>query len=173
MFPCIGFEVGAYLCGDRVAIERLAKQRIDEREVGSGQTAKRRRDLIGDGEPRRERRGIRMIHERFGKWRPPHGHRSGTTRKRRQRTVAAAQRRARQPELVGEQHDAVEALFGPALLVGVIGTYHHMSEAHLARYTAEFDFRYYTRKVNDAERADAALIGAVGKRLTYRRPYAA
>src|SRR3546814_4938490 len=28
---------------------------------------------------------------------------------------------------------------------GVIGTYHHMSEAHLARYTAEFDFRYNTR----------------------------
>ncbi len=25
---------------------------------------------------------------------------------------------------------------------GVIGTYHHMSEAHLSRYTAEFDFRY-------------------------------
>ena len=56
---------------------------------------------------------------------------------------------------------------------GVIGTYHHMSEAHLARYTAEFDFRYNTRKVNDAERADAALIGAVGKRLTYRRANAA
>jgi len=56
---------------------------------------------------------------------------------------------------------------------GVIGTYHHMSEAHLARYTAEFDFRYNTRKVNDAERADAALLGAAGKRLTYRRANAA
>ena len=52
---------------------------------------------------------------------------------------------------------------------GVIGTYHHMSEAHLTRYTAEFDFRYNTRKVNDAERAALALQGAVGKRLTYRR----
>ena len=56
---------------------------------------------------------------------------------------------------------------------GVIGTYHHMSEAHLARYTAEFDFRYNHRTVNDAARADAALIGAVGKRLTYRRANAA
>jgi len=56
---------------------------------------------------------------------------------------------------------------------GVIGTYHHMSEAHLARYTAEFDFRYNNRKVTDADRADAALIGAAGKRLTYRRSNAA
>jgi transposase-like protein len=52
---------------------------------------------------------------------------------------------------------------------GVIGTYHHMSEAHLARYTAEFDFRYNTRTVSDGERADLALKGITGKRLTYRR----
>ena len=52
---------------------------------------------------------------------------------------------------------------------GVIGTYHHLSEAHLGRYTAEFDFRYNTRKLNDTERADIALQGITGKRLTYRR----
>ena len=52
---------------------------------------------------------------------------------------------------------------------GVIGTYHHMSEAHLTRYTAEFDFRYNTRKISDSERADIALAGITGKRLTYRR----
>ncbi len=52
---------------------------------------------------------------------------------------------------------------------GVIGTYHHMSECHLHRYTAEFDFRYNTRQISDKERADAALRGIVGKRLTYRR----
>jgi transposase-like protein len=56
---------------------------------------------------------------------------------------------------------------------GVIGTYHHMSEAHLSRYCAEFDFRYNSRKANDTERADAALLGAAGKRLTYRRANAA
>lgn len=56
---------------------------------------------------------------------------------------------------------------------GVIGTYHHMSEAHLSRYCAEFDFRYNHRDVTDAERAAAALKGAVGKRLTYRRANAA
>ena len=56
---------------------------------------------------------------------------------------------------------------------GVIGTYHHMSEAHLGRYCAEFDFRYNTRKITDAERTDIAMMGARGKRLTYRRPLAA
>jgi transposase-like protein len=52
---------------------------------------------------------------------------------------------------------------------GVIGTYHHMSECHLHRYTAEFDFRYNTKDISDRERADIALIGIGGKRLTYRR----
>lgn len=52
---------------------------------------------------------------------------------------------------------------------GIIGTYHHVSEAHLQRYCTEFDFRYNHRKVTDAERTDAAMIGAKGKRLTYRR----
>ena len=52
---------------------------------------------------------------------------------------------------------------------GVIGTYHHMSEEHLARYCAELDFRYNTRKISDGERADTILAGINGKRLTYRR----
>jgi hypothetical protein len=52
---------------------------------------------------------------------------------------------------------------------GVIGTYHHMSEAHLGRHTAEFDFRYNTRAMSDADRADVSLKGVTGKRLIYRR----
>lgn len=52
---------------------------------------------------------------------------------------------------------------------GVIGTYHHMSEAHLGRYCREFDFRYNTRKMTDGERTDIAIVGAIGRRLTYRR----
>jgi len=52
---------------------------------------------------------------------------------------------------------------------GIVGVYHHVSEAHLHRYCAEFDFRYNTRKLNDFERAEEALLGAIGKRLTYRR----
>jgi len=38
------------------------------------------------------------------------------------------------------------------------------------RYLAEFDFRHDTRErlgINDTERADIALAGAKGKRLTY------
>ena len=55
---------------------------------------------------------------------------------------------------------------------GVIGTYHSISEAHLKRYLAEFDFRYNHREalgVNDTERTDAAIAGTVGKRLTYHQ----
>ena len=47
--------------------------------------------------------------------------------------------------------------------------YHHWSEAHLSRYTAEFDFRYNHRDITDGERAAVALKGIEGKRLTYRR----
>ncbi len=59
---------------------------------------------------------------------------------------------------------------------GIIGTYHHISQAHLKRYVGEFDFRYNNRSglgVSDAERAVTALKGIGGKRLTYggsRRP---
>lgn len=64
--------------------------------------------------------------------------------------------------------NTVEGFFS-LLKRGIIGTYHHVSEQHLARYCAEFDFRYNTRKLDDAERADENLLGAIGKRLTYRR----
>jgi transposase-like protein len=52
---------------------------------------------------------------------------------------------------------------------GIIGVYHHVSEAHLHRYTSEFDFRYNTRKLNDFERSEVSIMGIKGKRLTYRR----
>ena len=52
---------------------------------------------------------------------------------------------------------------------GVYGTFHNVSEAHLPRYLAEFDFRYNTRKISDGERAAALLKGASGKRLMYRQ----
>ena len=52
---------------------------------------------------------------------------------------------------------------------GVIGTYHHMSEAHLGRYCKEFDLRYNTRELTDGERAAVIVKGMEGKRLTYRR----
>jgi hypothetical protein len=55
---------------------------------------------------------------------------------------------------------------------GLVGTYHHVSEAHLARYLAEFDFRMNTRTklgFNDLTRAAALVKAAEGKRLTYRQ----
>jgi len=51
------------------------------------------------------------------------------------------------------------------------GVYQHCKEKHLHRYLAEFDFRYNNRSalgVEDKERARKAVIGAKGKRLTYR-----
>jgi len=56
---------------------------------------------------------------------------------------------------------------------GITGVYHSVSEAHLHRYLAEFDFRYNNRSglgVEDAERTAKALIGLEGKRLMYRQP---
>lgn len=53
---------------------------------------------------------------------------------------------------------------------GIYGCYFHVSQQHLHRYTAEFDFRHNHRialGVDDPTRADAILRGAVGKRLTY------
>ncbi len=54
---------------------------------------------------------------------------------------------------------------------GMKGIYQNCAEKHLHRYLAEFDFRYSNRVrlgVNDVARADRALKGAVGKRLTYQ-----
>ena len=55
---------------------------------------------------------------------------------------------------------------------GMVGTYQHCGEQHLERYLAEFDFRQNHRAklgVDDAMRAQIALTGIAGKRLTYRR----
>jgi transposase-like protein len=54
---------------------------------------------------------------------------------------------------------------------GMKGVYQHCAKKHLHRYAAEFDFRYSNRialGVDDQERAQRALLGVVGKRLTYR-----
>jgi transposase-like protein len=50
----------------------------------------------------------------------------------------------------------------------VFGTHHSISEVHLPRYLAEWDFKWNTRKISDGERAAKALNGIEGKRLTYR-----
>jgi transposase-like protein len=53
---------------------------------------------------------------------------------------------------------------------GMFGTYQHCDEKHLHRYLAEFDFRHSNRAklgIDDKARAERALLGVKGKRLTY------
>jgi transposase-like protein len=57
---------------------------------------------------------------------------------------------------------------------GMTGVYQHCGEQHLKRYLTEFDFRYSNRValgVDDAQRAEIALKGIEGRRLTYRRTH--
>ena len=72
----------------------------------------------------------------------------------------------------GEAHtNTVEGYFS-ILKRGIIGVYHHVSQEHLKRYLGEFDFRYNQRValgVSDMQRTERAILGIVGKRLTYRR----
>jgi transposase-like protein len=73
----------------------------------------------------------------------------------------------------GDVHtNTIEGYFS-ILKRGINGVYHHVSQQHLKRYLAEFDFRYNERMklgVSDTERTAKAIKGIVGKRLTYRRP---
>jgi transposase-like protein len=67
----------------------------------------------------------------------------------------------------------VENFFG-VFKKGMVGTYHFCGEQHLQRYLDEFAFRYSNRSglgVEDNARAQLALKGIEGKRLTYRRPH--
>jgi transposase-like protein len=71
--------------------------------------------------------------------------------------------------------NTVESYFA-ILKRGVYGTFHHVSQQHLKRYLAEFDYRYNEREalgVSDFERMTKSVQGIVGKRLTYRRTDAA
>lgn len=66
--------------------------------------------------------------------------------------------------------NTVEGYFS-ILKRGIYGVYQHVSEAHLKRYLCEFDFRNSHRirlGIDDVQRADLALEGVKGKRLTYR-----
>jgi len=66
--------------------------------------------------------------------------------------------------------NTVEGFFS-LLKRGIYGCYFHVSEEHLHRYLAEFDFRYSHRSalgIEDGERTDRAIRAAKGKRLTYQ-----
>ncbi|HTX35996.1 MAG TPA: IS1595 family transposase [Bryobacteraceae bacterium] len=68
--------------------------------------------------------------------------------------------------------DYTNTIEGHFLKRGIYGIYQHVSEAHLHRYLAEFDFHYTNRIAtgfNDTERMEKALMGIAGKMLTYRQ----
>ncbi len=65
--------------------------------------------------------------------------------------------------------NTVEGFFA-LLKRAIYGQFHNISEAHLHRYLCEADFKYNARHMTDAERREAILKGAKGKRLTYRQP---
>ena len=71
----------------------------------------------------------------------------------------------------GEIHtNTIEGFFS-IFKRGMRGVYQHCAKKHLHRYMAEFDFRYSNRKavgIEDEQRADLALLGIRGKRLTYQ-----
>jgi len=70
----------------------------------------------------------------------------------------------------GSAHtNTIESAFA-ILKRGIYGTFHAVSEEHLHRYCAEFEFRYNTRKTDDTERVLLAVKSANGKRLRYREP---
>jgi transposase-like protein len=70
----------------------------------------------------------------------------------------------------GTIHSNTAESFFAILKRGVYGSFHSISEAHLHRYLAEFDFRYSTRKMSDVERAELLIKSAKGQRLMYRQP---
>ena len=71
----------------------------------------------------------------------------------------------------GDAHINTAENYFSILKRGINGCYFHVSEAHLHRYLAEFDFRYSNREkldIDDVSRAEIALKGVKGKRLTYQ-----
>lgn len=68
----------------------------------------------------------------------------------------------------GDVHvNSCESFFA-LLKRGVYGIWHNVSPHHLHRYVAAAEFRYNTRGVDDGERTRRAILGAEGKRLTYK-----
>lgn len=70
----------------------------------------------------------------------------------------------------GDAHTNTAENFFSLLKRGINGIYHHVSEAHLPRYLAEFEFRYNNLArdgISDAERTRRAILGGEGKRLMY------
>jgi hypothetical protein len=75
----------------------------------------------------------------------------------------------------GEVHTNTAEGFFSLLKRGINGVYHHVGRGHVHRYCSEFAFRYNNRiklGVDDGQRAAKLVLGAEGKRLTYKQPAA-
>ncbi|MEX0698464.1 MAG: transposase [Acidimicrobiia bacterium] len=92
--------------------------------------------------------------------------------------VRARDRRWRKTHYLAQVHlsghfvkatNTVEGFFGQ-LKSSLDGTYHHVSRQHLQRYLNEFDYRYSTRRLTDAERTERAVRQSAGRRLAYKSP---
>lgn len=71
----------------------------------------------------------------------------------------------------GDAHTNTAESFFAILKRQMYGTHHAVSEQHLQRYVSEVAFRWNNRKaleIDDTMRANNALKGVGGKRLTYR-----
>ena len=67
----------------------------------------------------------------------------------------------------GDEHtNGIESLWS-MFKRGYVGTYHHMSEAHLGRYVNEFTGRHDVWEMGTEKQMDSVVAGMVGKRLTY------
>jgi transposase-like protein len=66
-------------------------------------------------------------------------------------------------------HNNTAESWNALLKRSIVGSFHHVSREHLARYCDEVSFRWDHRGMDDSERTVAAIKGGEGKRLTYRR----
>jgi transposase-like protein len=76
--------------------------------------------------------------------------------------------------LGGFAHVNTAESFHALIKRGIYGTFHAVSERHLQRYVTEAAFKWNTRTklgFNDADRANAAIKGAIGKRLMYQQSH--
>jgi transposase-like protein len=77
-------------------------------------------------------------------------------------------RHFKQEEYVrGDVHTNTIEGFWSLLKRGLIGIYHQVSVDHLHRYCSEFEYRYNTKKMKDAERFSKVLTHLNG-RLMYK-----
>jgi hypothetical protein len=71
----------------------------------------------------------------------------------------------------GDAHSNTVEGCSSVLKRGIAGLYHHVSEVHLRRYLAEFDFHYNNRSSLALPMGNGWQMlsrGIEGKRLTYR-----